>query len=352
MNLPFSFDKIAAGSSIIGRDAELDFIEGLLEKGNNSVVVYGGPRSGKETLVTEAVERYRNRHRNAIVCRFDLLGIHSRTEFISLWRSQMKECASEVNRNALLTFDINVDNVSDAKIFDLPGVIAGEAASPVIIYFKEFQNLLDAEGDGLSLDSLERSWSRQRGVKFIFTGSRLNAMKSIFEERKCFYSMCRTLELKPVDRKILCEYIRSTFLSFGRVVEMEEVMDIVEITSCNLWYVKQLCALCYAMPAGYVNRSIVNQARDALLSLHTPRFRDTMSDLTANQLNLLRAVTDGVRKFSGAEVMERYRLNSSAGVARIKEALQKKEILLFDEDEGARIIDPLLEYWLRNYYFI
>lgn len=351
MNLPFTFDKIAAGSSIIGRDAELAFIGELLEKGSQSVAVYGGPRSGKETIATEAVERYRESHRNLILCRFDLTGVRSREDFTALWRSRMKECASEVNRHAILPFDISVDNVPDSKVFDLPGVIASESASPMIIYFKEFQNILETEGDGFALEALEKSWSRQRGVKFIFTGSRINAMKNIFEQRKCFYSMCRTLEMQPVDRKLVCEYIRNSFLSYGRVIEMEEAMAINEMTPGNMWYVKQLCFICCAMPAGYVNRKIVNQARDILLSIHSPRFKAVVFDLTANQMNLLHAVVDGVSKFTGAEVMERYRLNSSANVARIKEALQKKEVISFDEDDNARIIDPLFEYWLRNYYF-
>ena len=50
--------------------------------------------------------------------------------------------------------------------------------------------------------------------------------------------------------------------------------------------------------------------------------------------------------------MERYRLNSSAGIARSRDALQKKEVLTFDSEENARIVDPLFEYWLRNYYFV
>ena len=150
----------------------------------------------------------------------------------------------------------------------------------------------------------------------------------------------------------MCEFIRQTFLRFGRVIEMEEAMAIHEIAGGNMWYVKQLCAFCYAMPAGYINRSLVNQSRDTLLALQVPRFKAVLFDLTPNQENLLHAIVDGVRKFTSSEMMERYRLNSSAGVARVKEALQKKEVITVDAEEGARIIDPLFEYWLRNYYFI
>lgn len=352
VNLPFSYDKIAAGGSILGREAELDFVAELLDKGNRSLAVYGGPRSGKETLVTEALERWREKHKNLILCRIDLFNVRSYEAFAALWRESMRTCAYEVNRHALLPFDIAIDEIPDERIFDLPGVIASESAAPMIIWFKEFQNLLAVEGDSFRLEQLDKTWSRQRGVTYIFTGSCVNAMKSIFEDRKCFYGMSRTLELVPPDRRLICEYIRQTFLEFGRVIEMEEAMAIHEISGGNMWYVKQLCSFCYAMPAGYVNRKIVNQARDTLLALHVPRFKAVVFDLTANQVNLLHAVVDGVRKFTSSEMMERYRLNSSANVTRVKEALQKKEVITFDAEENARIIDPLFEYWLRNYYFI
>lgn len=349
---PFSYDKIAAGDSILGREAELAFVSELLEKGDRSLALYGGPRSGKETLLTEALERWRAKRPNLILCRIDLFNVRSLEAFVSAWRARMRDCAQEVNRHALLPFDIAIDDLPAAKLFDLPGVIASEANAPMVIWFKEFQNLLSVEGDSFRIEQLDRTWSRQRGVRFLFTGSCVNAMKGIFEERKCFYGMSRTLELLPPDRRCVCEYIRQTFLRYGRVIEMEEAMAIHEIAGGNMWYVKQLCAFCYEMPAGYVNRSIVNQARDTLLSLHVPRFKAMVFDLTANQMNLLHAVVDGARKFTSAEMLERYRLNSSANVARMKEALQKKEVISFDAEENARIIDPLFEYWLRNYYFI
>lgn len=352
MDLPFAFEQIAAGSGIIGRGQEIDTIVSALGPGGKSLVVYGGPRSGKETVATEAIERYRACRPDLIACSINLLGIRCFEDFTALWRTKMKECAEEVNRGALLPFEIRIDEIAPAKLFDLPGIIAGEAGKQMVIYFKEFQNLLRIEDEQFSLEQLERAWSRQHNVRYLFTGSFVNAMKHIFEDRKCFYGMCRPLELRPIERKLVCEYIRSTFLHYGRVIEMEEALAIHEIASGDMWYVKQLCSLCYAMPAGYVNRKIVNQARDTLLSVHVPRFKQVLLDLTSNQVNLLHAVVDGVRKFSGAETMEHYRFNSSAGIARSRDALQKKEVLTFDGEENARIVDPLFEYWLRNYYFV
>ena len=352
MDFPFAFDKIAAGSSIIGRNREIGEIVAAMETGNRSIAIYGGARCGKETIVREALEQVRSHRPNLIVCDIDLFNVRTLDEFTALWRDKMRECALEVNRDALLPFEICIDEISGNKIFDLPGIIANEASKQMVVYFKEFQNLLRFEDEQFGLEALDRLWSRQHHVKYIFTGSFVNAMKNIFEERKCFYGMCRTLDLPPLDKKMLCEHIRSSFLNVGRVIEMEEALALYDISSGDMWYLKQLCAFCYAMPAGYVNRKIVNRARDTLLSIHEPRFKQILFDLTGNQINLLHAVVDGVQKFTSAETLENYRLNSSAGVVRVKEALQKKEVLTFDRDDNARIIDPLFEYWLRNYYFV
>ena len=351
MDLPFAFDKIAAGGSIIGRSQEIGAVVSALEPGGRSLAIFAGPRTGKETIVREAVEQVRSHLKNLIVCEIDLFNVRTLEDFFACWREKMRECAAEVNRGALLPFEISFDEIAGNKIFDLPGIIAAEARAEMVVYFKEFQNILRFEDENFNLDVLERAWSRQHHVKFLFTGSFVNAMKSIFEERRRFYGMCRTLELPPLDKRMVCEYIRSAFLNAGRVIEMEEALAIYDISSGNMWYVKQLCSFCYALPIGYVNRKIVNQARDTLLAIHEPRFKQILLDLTGNQINLLHAIADGVQKLSSAEMMDRYRLNSSANVFRVKDALQKKEVISFDGEENARIIDPLFAWWLRYYYF-
>ena len=111
-------------------------------------------------------------------------------------------------------------------------------------------------------------------------------------------------------------------------------------------------SICDSKSKGYIMEPILMEALDCILAIHEPRFKQILLDLTGNQINLLHAVVDGVQKFTSAETLENYRLNSSAGVVRSREALQKKEVLTFDRDDNARLIDPLFEYWLRNYYFV
>ena len=52
-----------------------------------------------------------------------------------------------------------------------------------------------------------------------------------------------------------------------------------------------------------------------------------------------------------SEVIRKYGLNSSANVKRVKDALMKKEILTFEEEDKPEFLDPLFEYWIKKYYF-
>ena len=76
-----------------------------------------------------------------------------------------------------------------------------------------------------------------------------------------------------------------------------------------------------------------------------------MNDLTTFQVGLLEAVVDGHKHFSTSEVIRKYGLNSSANVRRLKDALCKKEILSFNEEDEPYFLDPLFKYWVTKYFF-
>lgn len=352
MDTPFSFDKIAAGNSIIGRESELHKFVEVISGTGKGLAIYSGPRSGKETVVREGLSRLNSNGFPFKMCELNLFNVRSLEDFIKAFKDCMAGCFKDISSNSLLSFDFNLDSLSNKQILNLPSVIASEASTTLIIYIKEFQNLLTIEdGERFSLELLEKIWSKHTNVKYIFTGSFVNSMKEIFEERKLFFQITEILDLKPLSRKDVCEYITSSFLNVGRVIEMEEALTIYEMADGNMWYIKQFCSFCNSLPVGYINRRIVNRVKDMLFSIHCPRFTRIMLDITQNQINLLQAVVDEVPRFSSSEVLEKYQLNSSANVARIKDALQKREILAFDGEDRPYFIDPLFRYWLKHYYF-
>ena len=66
---------------------------------------------------------------------------------------------------------------------------------------------------------------------------------------------------------------------------------------------------------------------------------------------MIKAALEGVVKFTSGDVLDKYRLNSSANVSRLKEALTKKEIITFNEKKPATFLDPLFKLWFTTYFF-
>lgn len=348
---PFAYEKLAAGGRILGREAEVAALVNSIRHKGKGAAIYEPPQSGKEMVVREAFDQLNKEGFNCIVCELNLFNIRSLDEFVNLLRTKLVECFTKANRGAMIPFEIDISSLPAKKILDLPEIIAKESSKPIIVYIKEFQNILFFEGKDSLPEELSRIWSKQQNVRYILTGSMVNAMKTIFEERKLFASMTTIIEFPQIERSLIARYVINSFLSYGRVIENAEALEICAISGGKISIVDQLCAVCFSQPAGYINRTIVNQARDRIICRNEPYFRHIMADLTTNQISFLKAVLDGVVKFSSAEIMGTYKLNSSANVFRIKDALKKKEVISFNADDTPKIQDPLFEYWLKYYYF-
>ena len=82
-------------------------------------------------------------------------------------------------------------------------------------------------------------------------------------------------------------------------------------------------------------------------------FRMYDEGLTQEQIQtrLLNSMDEEVAAVAKELLIEKYQLNSSANVRRVKDALKKKEVLTFNEKDEPEILDPLFEYWLEKYFF-
>lgn len=351
MEMLFPFDKPASGNKVLGRKEEIQAVMDTLVGKQKGVALYAAPKSGKNTVVREALHRLKASGWQFRLCEIDLFNVRTLPEFIDCFKRRMLDCYDQMNRNAILPFAVESADIPDDKVLDLPSIIAKESGSVLVVYLREFQNVISIDDKSFRLEDLVKTWLRQTNVRYIITGSAVNIMKSVFEEKQLFYYLTDVVDLKPIPQKSVIDYITSSFLNVGRVIEREDAEEICRITGGNMWYVKMMCSICYTLPIGYVNRNAILQTRDALLQVFAPQFRHTMLELTPNQINFLRAICDGARRLSSSEILSRYHLNSSANVFRLKDAFRNKELVTFDRNDEPQILDPLFEYWLKNKYF-
>ena len=380
MDTPFIYDRYVTGKNFIGRKTECMILSNLLES-KEHVMLYGRPKSGKMSIVQQTLFNRRLSGKQFMVAHVSLSNVRSLEHFLlKLGTSVIKAVSSTADEYESLiqkylegshfVFDrarfasceeiVSMNWMPDMndvhKMLRLPLRIAQEKGKPYYVILEDFHNLMYAEEyeDVFRLmEELfrERDRSAPVSASYILIGSHVNAMKYIFEERKFFYRLVEKIPMGAIDDREIIEYIVKGFMVSGKVIERDLVLGACKLFRGDMWYLNHFISICDTKSRGFINEGILMEALRTIISIHEPRFYAIVNDLTDHQLSLLQAVLDGVVRFSASEVIEKYRLNSSANVRRVKDALKKKEVITFNEKDEPVVIDPLFEYWVSNHYF-
>lgn len=380
MDTPFVYDNPVTGKNFVGRKTECNVLANLLAAGEN-VCLYESPKEGKMSLVQQSLYNMRASGKLFMVAYVDVFNVRTVRDFLKKFGAAVIRAAYSVpsdyaavisryladthfvfdaaqfaSKGDIVCMNWDADSNDMLAMMNLPQMVAQEKGLPFYVILKDFQNVMMADGYEDLFNMMEKMFAerdRMAPVKsaFVFSGSMVNAMKFIFEERRYFYRQVNHLPLSLIDDRDAIEHVVRGFRSSGKVIERDMALGACKLFRSQMWYLNQFFSICDSMSKGFINEAILVDALNALISVHEPRFNVLVNDLTDHQLSLLKAILDGVVKFSASDVIERYRLNSSANVRRVKDALKKKEIITFNEKDEPVVIDPLFEYWVRKYYF-
>ena len=381
MDTPFVYNEYVTDKNFIGRTTERKILANLIKAGEH-ISIYEPPKTGKMSLLMQVFKDLKNERSQFVVAMVDMMNVRTLEEFlikfgtavIKISASTPEEYASIVgnylegthfvfdrvrfiNADEVLSLNWHPDENDIARLMELPQRLALAKEIRYVVVLKEFQNLMNAD-EYETVFKIMETQMKERDRKapyqavFIMMGGMVNAMKLIFDEKRYFYRQVNRVALSKVDSKEIIEYVVKGFLSgMGKSFDRNLAMGACELFQSNLWYINHLAAICDALSKGFVTESMMTDALNSMISIHQIRFVSIVNDLTDHQLSLLRAVLDGVVKFSASDVIERYHLNSSANVRRVKDALKKKEVITFNEKDEPVVLDPLFEYWLRRTYF-
>ena len=381
MDTPFIYNGYVTDKNFIGRSMERRILANLIKAGEH-VSLYEPPKTGKMSLLMQVFLDLKNERTQFVGVIVDMLNVSTLDDFlIKFGTSVIKHSASTpddyasivenyldgthfvfdrmqfISRGEILSLNWQPDANDISRLLELPQKLAQSKGVRYVVVLKEFQNLMKADEYEMVFKIMEtqmkeRDRKAQYPAVFIMMGGMVNAMKLIFEEKRYFYRQVNHLALAKVDSKEIVEFLVKGFLSgMGKSFDRNLAMGACELFKSNLWYINHLAAICDALSKGFVTETMMTEALESMISVHEIRFKSIVNDLTDHQLSLLRAVLDGVVKFSASDVIDKYHLNSSANVRRVKDALKKKEVITFNEKDEPIVLDPLFEYWLRRTYF-
>ena len=378
MDTPFPYSSYVTGKNFVSRKMDVNILGNLISQGEH-VMICEPPKTGKTSLVQQTLLNMKMQGKAFTVGQFSALNIRSAREFFLRLGSTVLKMAAGApqeyadlvkkylpgtnfvfdrqafsERGEVLSLSWAPDRDDAAALLKLPYLMARDRGVRFILIVDDFHFLDCLEKPEEVLVPLSASMKEMREERlfsYVFVGSGVNAMQRIFRSGHHFARLVERVRLSPIDMKEMADHVMKGFLAGGKVISAELMSGACNLFQGHPWYINQLASICDSMTRGYIMEPVLVDALSCVLALHEPRFQAVMNDLTTHQVNLLRACVDGVTRLSSADMIRKYGLNSSANVKRVKDALMKKEVLIFDEGDNPSFTDPLFEYWVRKYYF-
>ena len=375
METPFVFGKLAVERNFTNRDNERQRLIGNFSGLVNTVLI--SPRRwGKSSLVQKSALEAMSADNNLHFCFLDAFNIRTEEQFyLALASEVLKISASKMEvliENAKrfmeaflpkLSFSPgNPDELSlslDWKevkkhpdaILDMAEKVAAEKEWKLVICIDEFQNISTFENQLAFQKKLRSHWQKHQHVAYCLYGSKRQMLMNVFTSSSMpFYKFGDILFLEKIDQKSWIPFICSRFEDTQKHISKSNAALISDLAECHPYYVQQLAQQSWFRTSTDCSEEIIREAHEGIVSQLSLLFQSKTEELSTPQINFLKALLDGVEKFSSKNILDEYRLASSANVARIKKALENKEII--DIMAGnILVLDPMYKNWLVTRYF-
>ena len=249
-----------------------------------------------------------------------------------------------------LSFEWNPKDDAEIDILQLPEKIAQRKDVHLVVCVDEFQQIADIAESSTFQKKLRSVWQHQQNVTYCMFGSKKHLMENLFNDRSMpFYKFGDMMFLKKIPTEEWVAFICKKFEESGKNISEELATEICILTENLSSYVQHLSWLVWYKSDSIVTHQTIEDAVNDLMEQNKVFFQREVEQLSESQLNYMRAIADGISTgFSRKEIIQRYRLESSANVQAIKKALIKKDLIDVDGQEVS-INDSLFKLWLKKY---
>ncbi len=370
---PFLFGKTVSKASFTDRESETKQLLSNVKSGINTIIV-SPRRYGKTSLIKNLVSA--NQDSKIIFVHIDIYNIRTEQEFYNKFSAKIIEVTSsrlderiKMLKKFLSRFrpSVSVDmgyendfefslNLSDnpdetEDILNLPEKISKEKGLKIVVCLDEFQNIGCFQNPLAFQKTCRSYWQNHEGVSYILFGSKQHMLTGLFQKRNApFYRFGEIIYLGKIDTRFLTEFIMERFASTKKEITAELAANLVAFVKNHPYYTQQLAYILWNLTKQKATEELLHQAKETLLDQNTMFYQSEVENISNSQINFLKAVISGEKKFNSRESLLKYNLNSTANVSRVKKALVKKEILNIFQHQ-IEFYDTIFELWLKERYF-
>ena len=368
---PFVFGKAVEGSFFTDRTKDAEHLEANLTHGINTILI--SPRRwGKTSLVKKVISNVTRPDIKIIY--IDIFSCKSEYDFyrqlataiiqqtsskIEEWMVTAKEFLSRLITKVsfspdsiqeyALSFEFPDKDSSEQDILQLPERIAQKKGLRLVICLDEFQQVAEFQDSITFQKKLRSVWQHQQNVSYCLFGSKRHLMTELFSDTSNpFYKFGDMMFLKKIPTEEWITFICRKYKDTGKVITEKQAERICKVTENLSSYVQHLSWIVWYKANPVTTNEMIDLSIDELLEQNKVFFQREIEGLTELQLNLLKAVANGVDTgFSKKEIIKKYRLESSANVQGVKKAMIKKDLIDVD---GSVITfnDPIFKLWIKR----
>ena len=378
MEIPFNYGRIVTGENYTDRIDDVIHLDNNFKALTNTTII--SPRRwGKSSMVNKAIETLKETSDEYIFVFLDVFNLKTQEAFLEGYarsvarafenHSELRQFISEVlpsnirteillgNKNIFpveLRISLEHGNSKEycPNILDMPQELAERKGKKVIVCIDEFQVITEYD-DSLAFQRMLRStWQRHDKVAYCLFGSKFNMMTDLVgKPRMPLYKFGDMFYLKKISTENWVEFITERFRSTGKSISPDTAGYLANLVENHSYYVQQLAQLTWFRTDDICTKETVDKAFSGLVDQLSMIFIQTVESLTSTQSEFLRALCNGVTRFSSTELVNNYRVGTAANVKNIRKTLEKKEITTSFPNQ-TEIQDPLFKYWLKNHYFV
>lgn len=376
MDTPFIYGRIAEKENFTDREQETQMLVQNFSHLINTIII--SPRRwGKTSLVNRTSEILAETRSNIRICHIDIFNCRTEAQFYQAYANAILKAStnawdefiagakkylgklvpivslSDNSQSYEFTFGLNFKEAqfSYDEILDLPEKIAKESGKKFVVCIDEFQNINEYD-DSLGFQRKLRShWQKHSSVCYCLYGSKRHMLLNIFNNYEMpFYKFGDIMFLPKIQEMNWIEFIRSRFEDTRKSISEEQCKKITELTKCHPYYTQQLSQQVWLRTYGKCTDKVIEESFMGVIGQLSLLFTNILDTLTPKQINFLLAVAHKESNFSSKEVLEKYKLGTSANIKNLKKATLEKDLIDIMPGEKIELQDPLFEYWLKALY--
>ena len=371
MKKSFIYGVAVEGNNFTDREKETRRLKQDFENGQNMILI-SPRRMGKTSLVRKVQTLVDTK--SIVTVYMDIYDCRNEYEFYNKFAaSLMKQTAGKAeavmknikeflvrlsptlsfgpdpNNELSVSLGITPKDYSPEEILQLPERMAAKMGKHIVVCIDEFQQIGEFP-DSLKVQKKMRGiWQLQNNASYCLFGSKKHLLTNLFQSKRMpFYQFGDIMFLQPIPTEDWIPFIRQKFEEKKMSISDDLIEKICSTVQNQSSYVQQLAWNVMLNTTKKADEATLETAIEDLLNQNSLLFLQQIENLTAYQMNFLKAVAKGIHTdFTSREVLSTYDLGSKSNVSRIKTVLTQKE-LIEKTPNGIVLTDPVFELWFTK----